>query len=157
VHPFDLVLSDRPMPTSLNGRGVGHRLVSGGVTLLATAPLARKLRGSFPASLDGAPMLLPGGDSALRDRLLAWLDTLRVRPKVVGDFDDNAVMRAFVQAGAGVFPMPTMVAAETATQFHVQPVGQTDDVLHEVYAVSAERGSTNPTVVAIREAAAAVA
>jgi LysR family transcriptional activator of nhaA len=156
VHQLDLVLSDRPMPSSLNVRGFSHKLVSGGVTLLATAPLARRLRSRFPDSLDGAPMLLPGGDSALRDRLLAWLDRVRVRPRVVGDFDDTAVMKAFGQAGAGVFPMPSFVAAETAAQFHVQAVGQTDEVLHEVYAVSTERRSTNPAVLAIREAAAAV-
>jgi LysR family transcriptional activator of nhaA len=156
VHQLDLVLSDRAMPTSMNVRGFSHRLVSGGVTLLATSPLARRLRGDFPASLDGAPMLLPGGDSALRERLLAWFDRVRVRPQVIGDFDDTAVMKAFGQAGAGVFPMPTFVAAETCAQYHVHIVGKTDEVLHEVYAISSERRSTNPTLVAIREAAAAV-
>lgn len=156
VHQLDLVLSDRAMPSSMNVRGFSHKLVSGGVTLLATATLARRLRNGFPGSLNGAPMLLPGGDSALRDRLLAWLDRMRVRPRVIGDFDDTAVMKAFGQAGAGVFPMPSFVAEETCAQYHVHPVGSTDEVLHEVYAISTERRSTNPTLLAIREAAAAV-
>ena len=157
VHQLDLVISDRPMHASMNVRGFSHRLASGGVTFLATEPLATALRTGFPQSLEQAPMLLPGGDSALRARLLDWFDRLRVRPKVVGDFDDTAVMKAFGQAGAGVFPMPTMVAAETAAQYHVMPVGQTNEVLHEVYGISTERRTTNPTVIAIREAAAAEA
>ena len=157
VHQLDLVISDRPMHASLNVRGFSQRLATGGVTFLATEGLAKDLRAGFPHSLEQAPMLLPGGDSALRTRLLDWFDRLRVRPKVVGDFDDTAVMKAFGQAGAGVFPMPTMVAAETAAQYHVTPIGQTDDVLHEVYGISTERRSTNPTVLAIHRAAAAAA
>jgi LysR family transcriptional activator of nhaA len=153
VHQLDLVISDRPMPRSLNVRGYNHLLMEGGVTFLAVPALARRLKSRFPASLDGAPMLLPGGDAAVRGPLQRWFDDLGLRPQVVGDFDDTAVMKAFGQAGAGVFPMPTLVVEETAAQFHVVEVGHTDEVLHQVYAVSAERRLSNPAVLAIRDAA----
>lgn len=157
VHHLDLVISDRPMPRSLNVRGYNHLLMEGGVTFLAVPALARKLRSNFPASLHGMPMLLPGGDSAVRPLLLAWFDSQGICPQVVGDFDDTAVMKAFGQAGAGVFPMPTLVAAETAVQFHVQAIGSTDEVLHQVYAVSGERRLSNASVLAIRDAARGLA
>ena len=157
VHELDLVVSDRPMHTSMNVRGFNHLLVECGVTFLAAPPLARRMRGRFPHGLDGAPMLLPGGDSALRPQLMAWLDSVGVRPDVVGDFDDTAVLKAFGQAGAGIFAMPSMVAKETAKQFGVMPVGSTDKVLHQVYAVTAERRLSNPAVLAIQAAAAAAA
>ncbi len=100
-------------------------------------------------------MLLPGRDSALRPRLMAWFDQIRVRPRVVGEFDDTAVMKAFGQAGAGIFPMPALVADETSLQFHVDLVGSTDAVEQQLYAVSVERRLTHPAVVAISEAARA--
>ena len=155
VHELDLVISDRPMHASMNVRGFNHLLVEGGVTFLAAPPLARRMRGRFPHGLDQAPMLLPGGDSALRPQLLAWFDAVGVRPDVVGDFDDTAVMKAFGQAGAGIFAMPTMVAKETAKQFGVLPVGHTDKVLHRVYAVTGERRLSNPAMLAIQAAASA--
>ncbi len=92
---------------------------------------------------------------ALRPQLLAWFDAVGVRPDVVGDFDDTAVMKAFGQAGAGIFAMPTMVAKETAKQFGVLPVGSTDKVLHRVYSVTGERRLSNPAVLAIQAAAVA--
>lgn len=155
VHELDLVLSDRAMPSAMNVRGFNHLLLEGGVTFLATAALARPLVAGFPASLNGAPMLLPSGDSAVRPRLDAWFDRLGIAPQVVADFDDTAVMKAFGQGGAGVFPMPTMVAAETAAQFKVIPVGRTDEVVYQLYAVSTERQITHPAVAAIRDAARA--
>lgn len=153
VHELDLVLSDRPLPASMHVRGFNHLLLESGVTFLATSAVAKPRIGAFPHSLDGAPMLLPGGDSAVRAQLVEWFDRLRIQPRVVADFDDTAVMKAFGQGGAGVFPMPTIVAAETAAQYRVVPVGRTDDVRYQLYAVSTERRLTQPAVVAIRDAA----
>jgi LysR family transcriptional activator of nhaA len=96
---------------------------------------------------------VPGGDSAQRPQLERWFDSLGVRPHVVADFDDTAVMKAFGQAGAGVFPMPANVAEETARQFGVMPVGATDEVIYRTWAVSTERRLTHPAVVAISQAA----
>jgi LysR family transcriptional activator of nhaA len=155
VHELDLVLSDRPLPGTMNVRGFNHLLVEGGVSFLAAPALAKPLLGGFPHSLTGAPLLLPGGDSALRPRLDRWFDEVRVRPSVVADFDDTAVMKAFGQAGAGVFPMPSFVAAETELQFKVRTVGRTDDVVHQVFAISGERRLKHPAVLAISEAARA--
>ena len=149
VHQLDLVISDRAMPSSMNVRGYNHLLVQDGVTFLAAPAMAKRLRKGFPQSLTGMPMMMPGGDAAVRPKLLRWLDQLQIRPHVLGDFDDTAVMKAFGQAGAGVFPMPSLVADEIAAQFHVAAIGSTDEVRHEVYAISGERRLTNAAVLAI--------
>ncbi len=157
VHDLDLVITDRPMHSSMYARGYNHLLLECGATFLAAPALARRFRGRFPHALEGAPMLLPGGDSAVRPLLLAWFDAMGVRPDVIGDFDDTAVMKAFGQAGAGIFMLPTLVARETAKQFGVTPIGSTDEVLHRVYAVTGERRLTHPAVLAIQAAAVASA
>jgi LysR family transcriptional activator of nhaA len=155
VHQIDLVLSDRPLTGAMHVRGFNHLLTEGGVSFLGVGSLAEPLRAGFPASLDGAPVLLPGRDAALRPRLMAWFDQIRVRPRVVGEFDDTAVMKAFGQAGAGIFPMPALIADEISLQYHVDLVGRTDEVAQQLYAVSVERRLTHPAVVAISEAARA--
>jgi LysR family transcriptional activator of nhaA len=153
VQQLDAVISDRAMPGTLNVRAFNHLLSEGGVTFLGSASLARRSRKRFPDNLHDAPMLLPGGDSAMRPQLMRWFDTLRIKPQVIGDFDDTAVMKAFGQGGAGIFPMPTMVAEETARQFHVVPLGHTSEVVHQVWAVTCERRISSPAVRAISEAA----
>ena len=153
VHKLDLVLSDRPMHAAMNVRGFNHLLEESGVTFLAVKGIARRLRARFPYSLDSAPLLLPGDDSAVRPRLLRWLDGLALHPRIVGDFDDTAVMKAFASGGAGVFAMPSSVAEETAATFHVEVIGQTDEVSYQTYAISGERKLKHPAVVAISEAA----
>jgi LysR family transcriptional regulator, transcriptional activator of nhaA len=153
VHRLDLVISDRPMHASMNVRGYNHLLIECGVSFLAAPALARKLRPRFPESLDGAPMLLPGEDAAVRPQLLAWFDSLRLRPHIVADFDDTALKKAFGQAGSGVFALPTVIAADIAKQLGTPVIGSTNEVCERVYAVTAERRIRHAASAAISEAA----
>lgn len=153
VHKLDLVLSDRQMNASMNVRGFNHMLEECGVSFLAVKSLAIPLRRKFPHSLHQAPLLLPGEDSAVRARLMRWFDTLEIRPRIVGDFDDTAVMKAFGSAGSGVFVMPTSVAEETAEHYKLNIVGDTSDVLYQTFAISGERRIRHPGVAAISAAA----
>ena len=83
------------MPPTLNVRGFNHLLGECGMTFLASARLSRKYGGDFPRSLDGAPLLLPGEDAAVRLKLMRWFEMLRIRPRVMGEFDDGALLKAF--------------------------------------------------------------
>lgn len=152
VHRLDVVISDRPMSSALNVRGYNHLLVDCGVSFLATPALARRLRPKFPQSLDGAPMLMHGDDSALAPRLQQWFDRLGVRPDVVAEFDDTALMKAFGEAGLGFFTVANRVAEMVSRQLRAPIIGRTDDVTVQVYAVTSERRLRHPGVVAISEA-----
>ncbi len=155
VHRLDVVISDRPMSTAMNVRGYNHLLVDCGVSFLATPTLARKLRPNFPRSLDGAPMLMHGDDSALRPRLANWFDRIGVRPNIVAEFDDTALMKAFGEAGLGFFTVANRVAEPISAQLRAPIIGRTDDVTVQVYAVTTERRLRHPGVVAISEATGA--
>lgn len=153
VQRLDIVISDRPMPASLNVRGFNHLLGECGVTFLATANLAKRLKGRFPQNLDGAPLLLPGEDSAVRPRLMRWLDDQRVLPRIAGEFDDGALMNAFGEAGAGVFVVPAAIGAQLREKFDVVAIGGADTVTEQFYAVSVERKLAHPAVLAISSGA----
>ena len=120
---------------------------------MAHHELANRLREGFPASLDGAPALLPTVDTVLRRTLDEWFREHDIRPKVVGEFDDSALLKVFGQAGAGFFTVPTVIQDEVVRQYEVQSIGATEDVVERFYAISVERRVRHPAVVAICEAA----
>ena len=153
VHRLDIVIADSPMPASVNVKGFNHLLGECDVTFFATAKLARSLKGPFPRSLDGAPLLLPGEDSAVRPRLIRWFDDQRIHPRIVGEFDDGALLKAFGRAGAGIFEAPSAIADEVRRQYGVVAIGRTEAVTEAFYAISVERRLTHPAVVAITSAA----
>ncbi len=153
VQRLDIVISDRPMPSNVNVRGFNHLLGECGVEFFATPGLARQLKGKFPECLEGAPLLLPGEDSAVRPRLMSWLSQRQLRPRIVGEFDDGALMKAFGEAGAGVFLAPKAIASVVCRHFGVISLGGTDDITDQFYAISVERKLAHPAVVAISSSA----
>ena len=153
VHRLDIVIADSPMPAAVNVKGFNHLLGECGVTFFATAKLARKHKGSFPRLLDGAPLLLPGEYAAVRPRLMRWFDAQRIHPRIVGEFDDSALLKAFGRAGAGIFAAPSAIAERVRRQYGVVAIGRTEAVTEVFYAISVERRLTHPAVIAITSAA----
>jgi LysR family transcriptional activator of nhaA len=54
-----------------------------------------------------------------------WFDQLGIRPYIVGEFEDWALMQAFAQSGVGVFMSPSVIDAEIAQQHRVAAIGST--------------------------------
>lgn len=153
LHELDVVISDQPAPHDVKVRAFNHHLGGSGTTFFARANLAGPLKKGFPKSLDGTPMLMPLVGSSSRVLLDEWFDTLGVRPKVVGEFDDSALMKVFGASGRGVFASPTAIEAEVSRQFEVQVVGRTNELKQSYYAISVERRLRHPAVVAVAESA----
>ena len=153
VHRLDMVLADRPIPAHLSVRGYNHLLGESGMTVFATGALAATLVGAFPACLDGAPVLLPGEDFAIHHRLLQWFAANNLHPRIVGEFDDSAMMKTFGQSGAGLFFAPNVIAAQVCKQYGVLEVGRVDAIVEQVFAITTERRLSHPATVAISQAA----
>lgn len=153
VHKLDIVITDSAMPPTVNVRGYSHLLGESGIAFFATAELARAHPAPFPACLQGAPLLLPGEDAALRSRLMQWLHQQQLRPRITGEFDDSALMSSFGQAGAGFFAAPAAIADLITRQYDVIQVGATEAIQQQFYAISVQRKLTHPAVLAISKAA----
>ena len=146
LHKIDLVIADSPIPASVNVRGFNHPLGDCGMSFFATPALAETLDKDFPQNLNGRPMLLPSELSATRQRLSEWLDKQHIYPRIVGEFDDSALMKAFGRAGAGIFIAPTPIAMEVEKQYGVVSIGQTDEIREQFFAISVERKISHPAV-----------
>jgi LysR family transcriptional activator of nhaA len=153
VHGLDIVLSDAPVDASVRVRAFSHLLGECGVSLFATPRQAVLYRKGFPGSLEGAPFLLPTDNTILRRSLDQWFATQGIRPRVVGEFDDRALLKAFGQAGAGIFPAPAAIEKEVQRRYGVSVVGRIETVRERFYVISVERKLKHPAVVAITEAA----
>ena len=152
-HRLDVVLSDSPLPPTVNVRAYNHLLGECGVSILGAASLAQRFRHGFPQSLQDAPFLLPTPKSMLRRSLEHWMESRDIRPELRGEFDDAALMKVFGQAGAGLFPVPSAVEKDTCQQYQVQLVGRLEAVRERFYAISVERRLTHPAVKVITQTA----
>lgn len=145
----DIVIADSPIPQNLGIRGFSHLLGESPIAFFASRKLAGKLKGKFPFCMDGAPMLLPGKDAAVRGHMVRWFEKQSVRPQSVGEFDDGALLKAFGKDGVGIFAAPRVIAAEVCQQYGVVEIGQTSEVVEQFFAISVERRLTHPAVKAI--------
>jgi len=153
VHKIDLILADSAFSPGLNIRAYNHVLGESGITFFAREPDDRMYRDNFPQSLDGAPMLMPTSNCALRRSLELWFERTDVRPNVVAEFEDRALMKAFGEAATGIFTSPTAVEDDVLNKYAVTVIGRSEEVKERFYAISAERKIKHPAVSAITEAA----
>ena len=153
IQRLDLVISDSPMPSHLDIKGYSQKLGECGVSFFATTALAKAYGQNFPHDMQGAPLLIPGQHTVVRSRLMRWFAEQNVQPRIVGEFDDSALMKAFGKSGSGIFIAPSVIADEVMEQYDVELIGQTDAVTESFYAISVERKVKHPGIVAITEGA----
>jgi LysR family transcriptional activator of nhaA len=123
------------------------------MSFFCTHALKRQLQGDFPHCLNGQPLLIPGAQASVRQQLEGWLTRHGLQVRIVGEFDDGALMTAFGREGRGVFMAPSVMEADTAQQFGVEVIGRSEELREEFYAVSVEKRISHPCVVAITDAA----
>src|SRR5688572_22603329 len=128
LHEVHLILSDSPVTPSVTDRAYNHLLGTCGGALMATPALAKALRPGFPKSLHGAPLLLPTADTAIRRSLDQWLDKQGIRPLILGEFEDYALLREFARAGRGVAPVPDVLTEQFRKESGLAMVGVTRNV-----------------------------
>jgi LysR family transcriptional activator of nhaA len=152
LHELDVVISELPATGEVNVRAFSHSLGETGIAFFG-APRFSGLKRGFPASLDGAPVLLPAQTSAVRRALDAWLEGKGIRPVLVAEFQDSALLKVFGQRGLGVFVSPTAIEREVCRQYDVTVLGRTEEIKERFFAISVERKLKHPGVVAIAQAA----
>lgn len=153
LHNLDVVLADAPVPPQSGVRAYSHLLGECGLGLFAAPNLRKQLKGPFPACLQGAPMLLPTEGTALGRTLQSWLSETGLRPRLVGEFQDSALMTAFGEDGMGVFPAPMAIEAELVRVHGTPLLGELPELSMRFYALTGERRLVHPGVVALSQAA----
>lgn len=153
VNHLDLVIADRPMPSNLNVRAYNHLLGESALAIFASKNLLSKHQEMpFPDLLHNGPFLMQGEDFAFQKKLLAWMESNKIYPNIIGEFDDSALLKSFGQAGAGFFASPDAIADDICRQYEVEKIGNIDAVTEQLYAITTERRLTHPAVISIVKA-----
>ena len=150
---LDLVLADSPLAPSHGVKAFNHLLGESGVMFFVREEQAARLRRNFPGSLDRYPFLFPAEHTALRRALDQWFSDQGIRPRMLGEFDDSALLKTFGQVGLGAFAAPSVVARQIRAQYGVAGIGEPDGLRERFYAITIERRIRHPGVQAIAEAA----
>ncbi len=153
VHKLDLILSDRPIPSGLAVKAFSHALGASEIAFFARKGKHRQYERNFPQSLQGAPTLLPTLDNPIRRALDDWFDKHGLSPNLVAEFEDSALMKAFGEAGNGIFPAPVAISDEVERMYHVRRIGPALPVEENYFAISPERKLKHPAVLNIIAAA----
>lgn len=145
-HRLDLVLADAPATPSQDMKLHSHRLGECGTTFFATPELVQRYHQGFPHTLTGAPMLLPTRHSGLRGELEQWFHQQQVRPLIRGEFDDQALIKTFGQAGCGIFSTPSVIEADVCHHYRVEVVGRVESLRTGFYLITSESSISHPTI-----------
>lgn len=151
IHRLDAVLTDEPATASFKIKVFSHLLGESSVAICATPKLARVLRKGFPKSLHGAPALLPTSNTTLRRDLDEWFRTLGVRPRVVAEFEDGALMKIAAADGQGFVPVPAVAISEVVARSGLERIGETAKCSDRFFLVTSERRSAHPAATLITE------
>lgn len=146
AHRLDIVLSDEPASSSVDFKTYDHALGGTGTTFCAGRRLAARLRPGFPQSLNDAPALLPDENSPFRRALESWFRALNIRPRVVAEFEDLALMKVMASEGQGFIAVPTLAAREGIARYGFQEIGEAEKCRINFHAITAERRITHPAV-----------
>ena len=139
IHRIDVVLSDSPVPPTVDVKAFNHLLGECGVSLLARPDLAAKVREHFPANMNDQPLILPTAGSALRRTLDAWLSEHGVHCRTVAEVADSALIKVMGGRGLGMFAVPDVIARDVCQRFDVELIGHVPQVREKFYAISTER------------------
>lgn len=152
AHRLDVVLLDAPVDPRSSVRAFSHLLRETSISIFGTPKLLQQYGHGFPESLEGAPFLLPSPDSSIRRSLGRWMELRKLQPRVVGEFEDSALMKAFGETGIGLVPAPSIIADDLKRPHGLECLGSLEGVQVRYYAVTVERQLEHPSVSAICDA-----
>lgn len=146
LHRLDLVLTDQPAPANPNIKLYGHSLGTSPIAWYASPALCEAAKDDFPYCLAKLPVLLPTSNSGARVLIDHWFDQRAIRPRIVGEFEDSALLKTFGASGMGVFPAAEWVHDELLANYAVQKIGPCEGVFERFFAVGTEKKVQHPLV-----------
>ena len=146
LHHLDLVLAGQAAAHNNNMRLSSRLLSLSDVGWFGPSQWVHKADiDQFPKSLKRLPVLLPTTHSPLRASLDRWFEELQIQPRVVGEFEDSALMSVFGAGGLGVFPASLIGRDDLSLMKGLKFLGQSV-VKEEIYALYTRRSRHHPLV-----------
>ena len=146
LHKLDVVLTDHPAPSNSQLKVHSHSLGTSDIGWYGSPRWWSTAHTGFPLSLQNVPLLLPTTHSVVRLQLDRWLAQKGLRPRIVGEIEDSALLETFGSTDLGIFPAALAAEDELMKRSQVRLVGPCEGVQEHYFAISTERKVMHPLV-----------
>ena len=143
AHALDLLLANRPAPRDARTSWQNHLIDEQAVSLVGR-PSDVAFR--FPGDLRTTQVLLPSLDSEIRLAFDALLELAGIRPLVMAEVDDMAMLRLLAREGGGVALAPPVVVQDELRTGLLVERHRLPEVKESFYAIAQTRRFPNPLV-----------
>lgn len=137
---IDFAVTDFGIPSLHAARIHSYPIGHCGGTFLCSTTVAERYRSRFPASLDGAPLVLPAPTSSFARSLRHWLRLEKIVPEVVAEIDSPDLASAVAEIHGALFALPTTIACDVAAKQGVAAVGAIPSIEQHFYIACPELG-----------------
>lgn len=145
AHKLDLVLANHPAPPDAETM-FDITLIDEQPVSLVGQPPKPKGRFRFPSDLAGVPLVLPGRGSAVRSAFDALLGRAGVRPYVLAEVDDMAMLRLMARESRGLTLVPPVVVVDELRSGVLVERHRLNDIREQFFAIAQHRRFPNPLV-----------
>jgi LysR family transcriptional activator of nhaA len=156
AHTLDLVLANAPVPRDAETAWQSLLVDQQPASLVGRAR-ERRRRLRFPGDLDGLPMLLPSRASSLRAAFDLLIEQAGVRPHILAEVDDMAMLRLLARESPGVTLVPPVVVRDELANGALRELCAVPGLTESFYAVTLSRRFPNPLLRDLLGAAPATA
>lgn len=145
AHEVDVVLSNFPVRRDAETPWHSHLLAEQAVGLVGVPTWKRrKLR--FPDDFDGVPVILPSLESSTRAAFDRMASAAGVRPRVLAEVDDMAMLRLLAREGEGLALVPPVVVRDEIKSGVLVETHRVPQIQETFYAITPSRRFPNPLV-----------
>ena len=141
AHVIDIVLANSPPPRDARS-AFQSRLLDEEPVAIVGRPGPRPFR--FPEDLDGAPLLLPSLESEMRVSFDRLIDLAGVRPSIMAEVDDMAMLRLLARERRAYALVPPIVVRDELKSGILAELHRIDDLAERFYAILQDRRFPNP-------------
>ena len=143
AHEVDVVLAGSPARSEARSALVSHLIASQAISLVAP-PTRRDPAFRFPDSLRDARLVLPSRDSEVRlafDRLLAGTG---IRPTILAEVDDMAMLRLLARESDALTLVAPIVVRDELDAGSLVEIHRLPTITEDYFAITQDRRFPNP-------------
>jgi LysR family transcriptional activator of nhaA len=145
AHTVDLVLSNQPVRRDMETNWFSHLLAEQSVSLVAAKDKRKKVF-RFPEDLDGQPVLVPSMESNIRTAFDLVMERYGVRPVIVAEVDDMAMLRLLARESGTLALVPRVVVLDELDSGVLVERHRFPEIREGFYAITPSRKFPNALV-----------
>ena len=148
AHEIDVVLANTPPHADARNALQSHRIDQQPVSLVGPPRFAGR-RFSFPADLAHESVLLPSLDSDIRPGFDALLRAAGIRPIILAEVDDMAMLRLLARDSDALTLVPPIVVRDELADASLVEVHSIAGLTESFFAITQRRRFPNPLLAAL--------